>query len=116
MRSTRWRWLTTRDRHHVSGAKSDASDAKLLAELVRTDQRNHRLIAGESPKPKRSKCDVDTIRRGRSLATSNDQPIDSTTPRTHSNVSATAGSSSKLGWFHIHDHRAVFRQQQIVGK
>ena len=50
-----------RDRHHVSGAKSDASDAKLLAELVRTDQHNHRLIAGESPKPKRSKCDVDTI-------------------------------------------------------
>ncbi len=25
-----------RDRHHVSGAKSDASDAKLLADLVRT--------------------------------------------------------------------------------
>ena len=37
--------------------------------------------------------------RGRSLATSNDQPIDSTTPRTHSNVSATAGSSSKLAGF-----------------
>ena len=27
-----------RDRHHVSGAKSDASDAKLLADLVRTDR------------------------------------------------------------------------------
>ena len=26
-----------RDRHHLSGAKSDASDAKLLADLVRTD-------------------------------------------------------------------------------
>ena len=26
-----------RDRHHVSGAKSDASDAKLLADLVPTD-------------------------------------------------------------------------------
>jgi transposase len=25
-----------RDRHHISGAKSDASDAKLLADLVRT--------------------------------------------------------------------------------
>jgi transposase len=38
-----------RDRHHVSGAKSDASDAKLLADLVRTDGHNHRTIAGDSP-------------------------------------------------------------------
>ena len=38
-----------RDRHHVSGAKSDASDAKLLADLVRTDRHNQRLIAGDSP-------------------------------------------------------------------
>ena len=37
-----------RDRHHVSGAKSDASDAKLLANLVRTDRHNHRPIAGDS--------------------------------------------------------------------
>jgi hypothetical protein len=37
-----------RDRHHVSGAKSDPSDAKLLADLVRTDRHNHRLIAGDS--------------------------------------------------------------------
>src|ERR1700738_4605863 len=37
-----------RDRHHVSGAKSDASDAKLLADLVRTDRHNHRLLAGDS--------------------------------------------------------------------
>jgi len=37
-----------RDRHHVSGAKSDASDAKLLADLVRTDRHNHRLVAGDS--------------------------------------------------------------------
>jgi transposase len=37
-----------RDRHHVSGAKSDASDAKLLADLVRTDRHNHRLIAGDT--------------------------------------------------------------------
>jgi Transposase/Transposase IS116/IS110/IS902 family len=37
-----------RERHHVSGAKSDASDAKLLADLVRTDRHNHRLIAGDS--------------------------------------------------------------------
>jgi transposase len=38
-----------RDRHHVSGAKSDASDAKLLADLVRTDRHNHRPVAGDSP-------------------------------------------------------------------
>lgn len=38
-----------RDRHHVSGAKSDAADAKLLADLVRTDRHNHRQIAGDSP-------------------------------------------------------------------
>jgi transposase len=37
-----------RDRHHVSGGKSDASDAKLLADLVRTDRHNHRPIAGDS--------------------------------------------------------------------
>jgi Transposase/Transposase IS116/IS110/IS902 family len=37
-----------RDRHHVGGAKSDAGDAKMLADLVRTDRQNHRLIAGDS--------------------------------------------------------------------
>lgn len=37
-----------RDRHHVSGAKSDPADAKLLADLVRTDRHNHRLVAGDS--------------------------------------------------------------------
>ena len=38
-----------RDRHHISGAKSDAADAKLLADLVRTDRHNHRQLAGDSP-------------------------------------------------------------------
>ena len=37
-----------RDRHHVGGAKSDAGDAKVLADLVRTDRHNHRPIAGDS--------------------------------------------------------------------
>ena len=37
-----------RDRHHLSGAKSDPGDAKLLADLVRTDRHNHRPIAGDS--------------------------------------------------------------------
>ena len=38
-----------RDRHHLSGAKSDAADAKLLADLVRTDRHNHRPVAADSP-------------------------------------------------------------------
>jgi transposase len=38
-----------RDRHNVAGAKSDAGDAKVLADLVRTDRHNHRPIAGDSP-------------------------------------------------------------------
>ena len=37
-----------RDRHATSGAKSDAGDAKLLADLVRTDRHNHRPVAGDS--------------------------------------------------------------------
>ena len=37
-----------RERHGTSGAKSDAGDAKLLADLVRTDAHNHRPIASDS--------------------------------------------------------------------
>jgi transposase len=37
-----------RDRHSVAGAKSDRGDAKVLADLVRTDRHNHRLIAQDS--------------------------------------------------------------------
>lgn len=39
-----------RDRHGVSGAKSDAADAKLLADLVRTDRHNHRRLDIDSPR------------------------------------------------------------------
>jgi transposase len=38
-----------RDRHNVAGAKSDPGDAKMLADLVRTDRHNHRQVAGDSP-------------------------------------------------------------------
>ena len=38
-----------RDRHNVAGAKSDPGDAKVLADLVRTDRHNHRPIAGDTP-------------------------------------------------------------------
>jgi hypothetical protein len=37
-----------RDRHRLSGAKSDSADAKLLADLVRTDRHNHRPLEGDS--------------------------------------------------------------------
>ena len=37
-----------RDRHSTSGAKSDPGDAKLLADIVRTDRHNHRRVAGDS--------------------------------------------------------------------
>jgi transposase len=37
-----------RDRHRTSGAKSDPGDAKVLADLVRTDRVNHRPVAGDS--------------------------------------------------------------------
>ncbi|MHB8467735.1 MAG: IS110 family RNA-guided transposase [Acidimicrobiales bacterium] len=37
-----------RDRHSTSGAKSDAGDAQVLSDMVRTDRHNHRLIAGDS--------------------------------------------------------------------
>jgi transposase len=36
-----------RDRHVVSRAKSDPGDAKVLADLVRTDRHHHRPIAGD---------------------------------------------------------------------
>jgi hypothetical protein len=37
-----------RERHSTSGAKSDPGDAKVLADLARTDAHNHRTIAGDS--------------------------------------------------------------------
>jgi transposase len=37
-----------RDRHSSSKAKSDRADAKLLADLVRTDRHNHRELADDS--------------------------------------------------------------------
>ena len=37
-----------RDRHAVSGAKSDPGDALMLADLVRTDRHQHRAVAADS--------------------------------------------------------------------
>jgi transposase len=38
-----------RQRHSTSGAKSDAADAHLLAEIVRLDRAHHLPVAGDSP-------------------------------------------------------------------
>jgi hypothetical protein len=37
-----------RERHTISGAKSDRGDARMLADLVRTDRHHHRLAKGDS--------------------------------------------------------------------
>src|SRR5690349_21154415 len=37
-----------RERHSTSGAKSDAADAHLLAEIVRLDRAHHRPLAGDN--------------------------------------------------------------------
>lgn len=37
-----------RQRHSTSGAKSDAGDAQVLAEIVRLDRDHHRAVAGDS--------------------------------------------------------------------
>ena len=37
-----------RERHTTSGAKSDPGDARVLAELARTDGHNHRPVAGDT--------------------------------------------------------------------
>ena len=51
-----------RDRHSVGGAKSDPGDAKVLADMVRTDRHNHRLIAGDSVSWRRSRSWPEPIR------------------------------------------------------
>jgi transposase len=40
--------LRYRERHSTSGAKSDPGDARVLADLARTDAHNHRPVAGDS--------------------------------------------------------------------
>ena len=65
-----------RDRHNVAGAKSDAGDAKVLADLVRTDRHNHRPVAGdsdlaeggESPSAGTSEPDLDTYQAQQHVA------------------------------------------------
>ena len=47
-RSTHWPPADTGSVMGPPGAKSDRGDAKVLADLVRTDRHNHRPVAGDS--------------------------------------------------------------------
>jgi transposase len=51
-----------RDRHAVSGAKSDPGDAQVLADLVRTDRHQHRVVAADSTLAEAVKCSRVRIR------------------------------------------------------
>jgi len=54
-----------RERHSTSGAKSDAADAHLLAEIVRLDRVHHRPVAGALAKhPARSLAPANLSRAG----------------------------------------------------
>jgi len=45
-----------RSRHGSSRVKSDRGDAKVLADLVRTDRHNHRPSPATARWPRRSRC------------------------------------------------------------
>jgi transposase len=51
-----------RERHSTSGAKSDAGDAHVLADMVRTDAHQLRAVAGDSDQAERSKSWLGRIR------------------------------------------------------
>jgi transposase len=50
-----------RERHGLSGAKSDRGDAKVLADLVRTDRHNHRQVAGDTAEVQAIRCRPEPI-------------------------------------------------------
>jgi transposase len=78
-----------RDRHAVSGAKSDAGDAKLLADLVRTDRHNHRPVAGDTP-------DVEAIKV---LARAHQNLIWSRNRNTNALRAVRCGSTTRRRWW-----------------
>jgi hypothetical protein len=52
-----------RERHGVSGAKSDRGDAHMLTDMVRTDSRQLRAVAGDGPGAEASRWWRGPIRR-----------------------------------------------------
>ena len=87
-----------RDRHRLSGAKSDAGDAKLLADLVRTDRHNHRPVAGDS----------DDAGAVRILARAHQQLIWDRTRQTN-RLAARCASTSRAHWRRFPSSRTVTR-------
>jgi hypothetical protein len=63
LRSTRCRWPGIANGIPCWGAKSDAADAHLLAEIVRLDRAHHRRIAGDSEIAEHIKIGIGRIRR-----------------------------------------------------
>lgn len=59
-----------RERHSTSGAKSDPGDAKVLADLARTDAHNHRPVAGDSELAEAILTIAPTPEQGRRLSRS----------------------------------------------
>jgi hypothetical protein len=53
-----------RERPTISGAKSDRGDARMLADLVRTDRHHHRPLRGIRGWPRRSRCWPAAIKLG----------------------------------------------------
>src|ERR1700736_3475550 len=78
-----------RDRHHLSGSKSDAGDATLLADLVRTDRHNHRPIAGDSADAEATKV----------LARAHQSLIWSRTRHTNALRNALRASTTRPHWW-----------------
>ncbi len=78
-----------RDRHNVGGAKSDAGDAKMLADLVRTDYHNHRQIAGDTP-------EAEAIR----IMARGNQNLIWTRNRQRTRCAAACASTTRQRWKH----------------
>jgi transposase len=52
-----------RERHSMSGAKSDKADAHTMTSMVRSDSRQLRAVAGTAPTPRRSRWPPAPTRR-----------------------------------------------------
>jgi transposase len=80
-----------RGRHGSSRAKSDRGDAKVLADLVRTDRHNHRQVAGDSPLAEAVKV---LARAHQSLIWSRQRHVNTL------RCAAPCGSSTRARWPH----------------
>ena len=77
-----------RDRHWSRGAKSDPGDAKVLADMVRTDRHNHRPVAADS----------DAVEAVKILARAHQSMIWSRRRQTNHAALERCGSSTRPPW------------------